>query len=172
MKPADVIDDIVAPGLKVIFCGMAAGPKSARERTPYVGPNNKFWPTLKQIGLLPAAFTPRDFRNLPVHGIGLTDIAKTQSGADSKIFVTPKDVARLRTTLRRCRPRLVAFVGKTVASHFFACGTKDLVLGRQPEPWESIPVFVLCSTSARAHSHWSPECWRALATLVRSQSRV
>lgn len=172
MKPADVIDDIVAPGLKVIFCGMAAGPKSARARTPYVGPNNKFWPTLKRVGLIPAEFTPQDFRGLPEHGIGLTDIAKTQSGVDSRIVVTSRDVARLRATLRRCKPRLIAFVGKTVASHFFGCATKDLMLGRQPEPWESIPVFVLCSTSARAHSHWSPACWQALAALVRSQSYV
>jgi len=167
-KRGDVIDDIVAPGLKVIFCGMAAGPKSAREKTPYVGPNNKFWPTLKQIGLIPADFRPQDFRRLPALGIGLTDVAKTQSGADSKIFVTPKDVTRLRATLGRCRPRLIAFVGKTVASHFFDCATNDLVLGRQAEPWNGIPVFVLCSTSARAHSHWSPECWQVLAELVRS----
>jgi double-stranded uracil-DNA glycosylase len=170
VKPADVIDDIVAPGLKVVFCGMAAGPKSARERTPYVGPNNKFWPTLRQIGLVPAEFTPQDFRGLTEHGIGLTDIAKTQSGADSRIVVTTRDVGRLRATLRRCRPRLIAFVGKTVASHFFGRATKDLMLGRQPEPWDGIPVFVLCSTSARAHSHWQPACWHALAALVRSQS--
>jgi double-stranded uracil-DNA glycosylase len=172
VKPADVIDDIVVPGLKVVFCGMAAGPKSAREQTPYVGPNNKFWPTLKQIGLIPADFRPQDFRRLPGYGIGLTDVAKTQWGADSKIVVTQHDVTRLRATLRRCKPRLVAFVGKTVASHFFACGTKDLPLGRQPEPWEDTPVFVLCSTSARAHSHWQPACWQALAELVRSASHV
>lgn len=146
---------------------MAAGPKSARERTPYVGPNNKFWPTLRQIGLIPTAFTPQEFRGLPAHGIGLTDIAKTQSGADSRITVTARDIERLRATLRRCQPRLIAFVGKTVASHFFGCGTKDLGLGRRPEPWEGIPVFVLCSTSARAHSHWSPQCWQALAACAR-----
>ncbi len=168
MKPADIIEDVLAPGLDVVFCGMAAGPKSARERTPYVGPNNKFWPTLKQVGLLPADFRPQDFRALPRLGIGLTDVAKTQSGADSKIDVTARDVARLHLTLRRFRPRLVAFVGKTAASHFFGCDTRDLALGRQPDPWESSTVFVLCSPSARAHTHWRPECWRALAAVVRS----
>lgn len=168
MTPNDIIEDILAPSLTVVFCGMAAGPKSARERTPYVGPNNKFWPTLKQIGLVPAGFRPQDFRDLPRLGIGLTDVAKTQSGADSKIDVTARDVARLRASLRNCAPKFIAFVGKTAASHFFGCATKDLVLGRRPEPWERSTVFVLCSPSARAHTHWKPECWHALAELVRS----
>jgi len=168
VNKADVIDDIVAPGLKVIFCGMAAGPRSAREKTPYVGPNNKFWPTLRHIGLVPADFQPHDFRRLPEHGIGLTDVAKTQWGADSKIVVTARDVTRLRNALRRARPRLIAFVGKTAASHFFGCATQDLRLGPQAEPWEGATVFVLCSPSARAHTHWRPECWHALASLVRS----
>ncbi len=168
MRPADIIEDVLAPGLAVVFCGMAAGPKSAREKTPYVGPNNKFWPTLKQIGLIPADFMPRDFRDLPLHGIGLTDVAKTQWGADSRIAIGRRDVSRLRDSLRQVRPRVIAFVGKTAASHFFGCGTKDLALGRQPDPWESSTVFVLCSPSARAHTHWRPECWHALADLVRS----
>jgi TDG/mug DNA glycosylase family protein len=162
-----IIDDVLAPGLAVVFCGMAAGPKSAREKTPYVGPNNKFWPTLKQIGLIPADFRPQDFRRLPALGIGLTDVAKTQWGVDSKIAVTARDVTRLRGSLRKARPRLIAFVGKTAASHFFGCATKDLVLGRQPEAWEGATVFVLSSTSARAHPHWRPECWHALASLIR-----
>lgn len=163
MTPPVIIDDILAPGLAVVFCGMAAGPKSAREKTPYVGPNNKFWPTLKALGLIPADFRPQDFRDLPRHGIGLTDVAKTQWGVDSKITVTSADIRRLRTAVRKVRPQRLAFVGKTAASYFFGCGTKDLVLGRQAEPWEGASVFVLCSTSARAHPHWQPGCWHALA---------
>lgn len=168
IQHSDVIEDILVPGLTVVFCGMAAGPKSARERTPYVGPNNKFWPTLKQIGLVPADFRPQDFRTLPAYGIGLTDVAKTQSGVDSKISVTTRDLTRLRASLRKIAPRFIAFVGKSAASHFFGCETKDLVLGRQPAAWERSTVFVLCSPSARAHTHWEPECWRALAELART----
>lgn len=164
----DVIDDVLAPSLDVVFCGMAAGPKSAREKTPYVGPNNKFWPTLKRLGLVPADFLPQNFRDLPGYGIGITDVAKTQWGADSKIIVTRRDVARLQAALRQFSPRTVAFVGKTAASHFFGCATRDLGLGRRARPWERSTVFVLCSPSARAHSHWRPECWHALAQHLRS----
>jgi TDG/mug DNA glycosylase family protein len=167
-RRSDIIDDVLPPGLAVVFCGMAAGPKSAREKTPYVGPNNKFWPTLKANGLIPADFAPRDFRRLPDHGIGLTDVAKTQSGADSKIVVTGRDVARLHAAIRKVRPRVVAFVGKTAAAHFFGCATKDLALGRQPAMWEGVVVFVLSSPSARAHTHWQARSWQALAAFVRA----
>jgi TDG/mug DNA glycosylase family protein len=162
-----IIDDVLVPDLAVVFCGMAAGPKSAREKTPYIGPNNKFWPTLKALGLVPGDFRPQAFRDLPRYGIGLTDVAKTQWGVDSKITVTADDVRRLRAAIRTAKPRRLAFVGKTAAAHFFGCATKDLALGRQAEPWDGAAVFVLCSTSARAHPHWRPECWHALAADMR-----
>jgi len=166
MNRLDMIDDVLAPGLRVVFCGMAAGPKSAREKTPYVGPNNKFWPTLRTLGLVPADFVPQRFRELPGLGIGITDVAKTQSGTDDKIVVSPRDVARVRRALRTHRPRTVAFVGKRAAAYFYGCHTGDLPLGRQPAPWEDIEVFVLASPSARAHPHWTIEPWRALAEFL------
>jgi TDG/mug DNA glycosylase family protein len=164
------IEDVLQPGLAVLFCGMAAGPKSARERTPYVGPNNKFWPTLKAIGLVPPEFTPQQFRELAAFGIGITDVAKTQSGMDDKIAVTARDVALLRAKLRRHRPQTLAFVGKRSAAYFYDCATGNLPLGRQPEPWEGTEVFVLSSPSARAHPHWKPDPWLALAEFLRSRS--
>src|SRR5436190_1312836 len=170
MARSDIIDDVLSAGLLAVLCGMAAGPKSAREKTPYVGPNNKFWPTLRAVGLAPQNFMPADFRDLPRLGLGLTDIAKTQSGVDAKIIVSARDVADVRDKLLRHRPRAVAFVGKNAASHFFGCRTHHLKPGLQSEPWEGIAVFVLSSPSALAHSHWSPQPWRDLATFVAQQT--
>ena len=166
MKRSDMIDDVLAPGLGVVFCGMAAGPKSAREKTPYVGPNNKFWPTLRTIGLVPVDFAPQRFRELPGFGIGITDVAKTQSGMDDKITVNRRDVARVRKALRTYRPRTAAFVGKRAAAYFYGCKTGDLPLGRQPLRWEGIEIFVLASPSARAHPHWTTDPWHALAEFL------
>jgi TDG/mug DNA glycosylase family protein len=169
---ASIIDDVLCPGLAVVFCGMAAGPKAARERTPYVGPNNKFWPTLRRVGLIPPDFAPGRFRDLPTHGIGLTDIAKTQVGTDDKIVVAAADVALLQAKLRRYRPKTLAFVGKRAAAHFFGCRTAHLALGAQPACWEDFTVFVLPSTSALAHSHWQARPWRDLARVVRGDCVV
>jgi double-stranded uracil-DNA glycosylase len=168
MPRAEIIVDVVQPGLTVLFCGMAAGPKSARLHMPYVGPNNKFWPTMKALGLVPPEFTPQQFRELAALGIGITDVAKTQSGMDDKIVVTARDVALLRSKVRKHRPKTLAFVGKRSAAYFYGCGTGNLPLGRQPEPWEGTEIFVLSSPSARAHPHWKPESWQALADFLRT----
>lgn len=170
-KRGAIIDDVMCGGLRLVLCGMAAGPKSACEKTPYVGPNNKFWPTLRAVGLAPQDMQPADFRALVHHGIGLTDIAKTQWGVDTKIAVTGSDVAHLRAKLRRHRPHTVAFVGKNAAAHFLGRRTAALALGLQPEPWEGIAVFVLPSPSALAHTHWRLDVWQALAAHLGGANR-
>src|SRR3546814_13773735 len=50
---APVLPDVLAPGLRLVFCGSAAGRKSAELGAYYAGPGNKFWPTLYEIGLTP-----------------------------------------------------------------------------------------------------------------------
>ena len=79
-----VLPDVLQPGLNVVFCGSAVGAASARLGAPYAGPGNKFWPTLAQIKLTPRLIEPHEFRLLPRFGIGLTDLNKTESGADSQ----------------------------------------------------------------------------------------
>lgn len=167
---APIIDDVLCSGLAVVFCGMAAGPKAARARTPYVGPNNKFWPTLRSIGLIPQDFPPDRFRELPAYGIGLTDLAKTQSGTDDKIVVTEADIALVQAKLRRHRPARLAFVGKKAASLFLGVTTGGLSLGAQAA-WEGLAVFVLPSPSALAHRHWRPQPWRDLAAGLGRRAR-
>src|SRR3546814_6083057 len=56
---APVLPDVLAPGLRLVFCGSAAGRKSAELGAYYAGPGNKFWPTLYEIGLTPRHFRPQ-----------------------------------------------------------------------------------------------------------------
>ncbi|HEU5143069.1 MAG TPA: uracil-DNA glycosylase family protein [Solirubrobacterales bacterium] len=65
-----VLPDLVRPGLRVVFCGTAAGTASARAGAYYAGPGNRFWETLRVTGLTPVLLgreplaAPR--RRLPV----------------------------------------------------------------------------------------------------------
>ena len=43
---AAILPDVLEPGLRVVFCGTAAGKASARAGAYYAGPGNAFWPTL------------------------------------------------------------------------------------------------------------------------------
>jgi len=59
-----ILPDVLEPGLRVVFCGTAAGVVSAAKRVYYAGRGNSFWPTLHEIGLTPRQFEPMEFREV------------------------------------------------------------------------------------------------------------
>ncbi|WP_422392985.1 G/U mismatch-specific DNA glycosylase [Moorella humiferrea] len=81
----DILPDVIKPGLKVIFCGMAAGNRSATIGSYYAGRGNQFWAVLYRIGLTPRQLQPREYRSLLSYGIGLTDLVKSVSGNDNTL---------------------------------------------------------------------------------------
>jgi TDG/mug DNA glycosylase family protein len=81
----DVLPDVLAPHLSVLFCGNAAGTVSARLGAPYAGPGNLFWRTLHEVGLSPELLLPSEFHRLPEFGLGLTDACKVSFGSDAEV---------------------------------------------------------------------------------------
>ena len=161
---AHVLPDVLSQGLKVVFCGTAAGARSAQVGAYYAGPGNKFWKTLFTVGLTPRLLEPGEFRLLPQYGIGLTDIAKTYSGADSGLRRTHFDAKGLRLKLENAAPTVVAFNGKKAAQSFYAT---DVPFGQQREKLAvSTSVFVLPSTSGAANGFWNIRYWQALASFL------
>lgn len=45
-----VLDDVLAPNLRVVFCGTAVGVRSAARGHYYAGPGNDFWRLLHGSG--------------------------------------------------------------------------------------------------------------------------
>ncbi|HWL69959.1 MAG TPA: mismatch-specific DNA-glycosylase [Geminicoccus sp.] len=163
----DVLDDVLGPGLRVVFVGMASGRVSALRRRHYAGPGNKFWPTLAAVGLTPERLTPDREREILRHGMGLTDVQKRQSGSDVEIEVAPRDVALLRAKLARIRPRRIAFNGKRAASHWLGKPTAALCYGPAADPHGvAEELFILPSTSGAASGFWDVRPWADLADRV------
>lgn len=159
----DVLPDLLAPGLRLVFCGMAAGPESARRGAYYAAPGNRFWRVLHQAGFTPRRLRPEAFAELPGLGIGLTDLAKTQSGVDRLVRVTQADRDRLLGTIRATRPQALAFTsGRTAA---LALGLKAPRFGRLADalrPPGFPPVFVLPSTSGANNGNWDKGGYHAV----------
>jgi hypothetical protein len=44
--PPPILPDVLMPGLKLVFCGTAAGTVSARRGQYYAHPQNRFWEIL------------------------------------------------------------------------------------------------------------------------------
>lgn len=162
-----ILPDVLAPDLRVVFCGTAAGTRSAREGAYYAHPGNYFWRTLFQTGLLPRRFDPHAFREVLDYGIGLTDLAKLHFGADHELPRDAFDAAALKRKLVRWRPRIVAFTSKNAArAGLGMAGVPEY--GEQKFTLAQGRVFVLPSPSGQARGFWNIEPWRELARAVTS----
>lgn len=164
-----MLPDLLAPGLVTVFCGSAVGAASARIGAPYAGPGNKFWPMLAETGLTPGRMAPADHRALLDLGIGLTDINKSQSGADSDLTADGDDAQALLAKIEAHRPRQVAFTAKRPAQVFLESifGRRHIEYGPQDQAVGDTEIFVLPSPSGLAVRWWDPEWWHRVAARHR-----
>ena len=168
---APVLPDTIEPGVVTLLCGSAAGAVSARLGLPYAGPGNKFWPILAEAGLTPRRLSPAEFRELPRHGLGLTDINKTEWGADSDLTGSGDDAAALRAKVAAFRPAILAFTAKRPAQVFLgaAFGVGRVDYGVQEARLGDTEIHVLPSPSGLAIRWWDPSFWHALGARHRER---
>ena len=160
-----VLPDVLQPGLALVFCGTAAGKRSAAEGAYYAHPGNLFWRALYSAQLTPRLFAPAEFPQLPHYGIGLTDLAKRHSGNDSELPRDAFDVAALLAKIERHSPRLLAFTSKNAARAVLG---RSSGYGLQGETIGYTRLFVLPSPSGQARGHWDIGPWLALGKLYRT----
>jgi TDG/mug DNA glycosylase family protein len=163
--PGHILPDLLAPGLRVVFCGSAVGRKSAELGLPYAGPGNKFWPTLFAARFLPEKLIPADYLRLLDFGYGLTDLNKTEYGADSDLNASADDADALREKIERVQPRVLAFTAKRPAQSYLGRRTN---YGFHDERIGETRIYVLPSPSGLAVRYWDESWWTALADAVSS----
>ena len=162
--PAHILPDVLRPGLALVFCGTAAGKRSAAEQAYYAHPGNMFWRALHASGLTPRQLLPAEYPQLPDYGLGLTDVAKLHSGNDDELPRGAFDAPALHAKIQRYAPALLAFTSKAAAR---AALGRAADYGLQPERIGATRLFVLPSPSGQARGHWDLAPWLALADVVR-----
>ena len=130
------VRDLVAPGLRILFCGINPGRYTAATGYHFAGPGNRFWPTLYAAGFTPRLLQPAEQAELLHLGLGITNlVSRTTARAD---LVTRQELIGgaevLRRKVRRYRPRILAVVGLGAYRIAFAdphaiCGLQDQVIG-------------------------------------------
>jgi len=163
-----VLPDLLAPGLRIVFCGTAPGKVSAAAGHYYAHPQNKFWPTLYKIGLTPRRLEPAEFAKLLKYGIGLTDIAKFTAGQDHQLpksSLGARAIRDLRARITRAAPKILAFTSLTGGRSFLG---RKAGFGEQPERIEETRIWLLPSPSPKAHWNWDEKIWRALAAQIKT----
>ena len=157
---AKPVPDVIAPGLDVLFCGINPSLMSAERGHHFARPGNRFWPALHVAGLTPRRFTPDEDRELPGHGLGITNLVSrpTRTAAELTPAELREGAEELADLVARYRPRVLAVLGVTAWQHAF--GRPRALLGRQPERIGGVTTWVAPNPSGLNAHHQLPDLAR------------
>jgi double-stranded uracil-DNA glycosylase len=148
------VPDALGPGMRVVFCGINPGLRSAAAGAPFANPRNDFWRLLHVAGFTPRQLLPEQSQQLLEYGVGLTNAARRTTRGSGDLRKADFEGARARLEEIACAfgPRAIGFVGKAAYTGVFGgrCdhGLQELRLG-------DTALFVLPSTSpANAAVPW------------------
>nr|WSW48542.1 G/U mismatch-specific DNA glycosylase [Streptomyces sp. NBC_01001] len=125
-----VIPDVVAGGLRVLFCGINPGLLSAATGHHFARPGNRFWPVLHLSGFTPRRFAPAEQEELLTYRLGITNVvARATARADELSAEEFREGGRILTAkVEQLRPQWLAVVGVTAYRTAFASRSKSHVM--------------------------------------------
>src|SRR5512134_1304728 len=141
------VRDVIAPNLRVLFCGINPGLYSGATGHHFARPGNRFWRTLHEAGFTERLFAPAEQRLLLARGVGITNLVAraTASAAELAAAELLAGRSRLAAKTRRLRPRTVAVLGIDAYRQAFA--RPRAAVGLQPERLGLAPLWVLPNPS-------------------------
>jgi TDG/mug DNA glycosylase family protein len=140
------VPDVLAPRLRVVFCGINPGRVSAAAGAHFANPRNDFWRLLRDAGLTPRLVAPEEQFEVVRFGLGITNAAyrTTPGSGDLRAADFEGSAERLARLADELRPRWIAFVGKEAYRGAFR---ERPELGEQERRLGETRLFVLPSTS-------------------------
>ncbi|MBN8868213.1 MAG: mismatch-specific DNA-glycosylase [Solirubrobacterales bacterium] len=153
------VDDLVGPGLKLLFVGINPGLWTAAVQTHFAHPTNRFYQALALAGITEhevdraAGMTDADRASLIARGIGITNLVRRATARASELS---RDELRaggeeLLRFVAEWRPAVVAIAGITAYRDAF--DERGAVLGRQPDTldgsarWSGAALWVVPNPS-------------------------
>ncbi len=149
------VADVIAPGLRVLFCGINPGLYSGYTGHHFARPGNRFWPTLHAAGFTPRLLRPDEERELLRHGYGITNLVERATATAAEL--TAEELAaggeRLAAKVAKYAPRTVAVLG--ISAYRAAFRRPQAALGLQPEGLAGGALWVLPNPSG-LNAHYTP----------------
>ncbi|MGZ9235103.1 MAG: G/U mismatch-specific DNA glycosylase [Anaerolineales bacterium] len=141
------VRDVIARGLRVLFCGINPGLYSGATGHHFARPGNRFWPTLYQAGFTSRLLAPAEERELLASGYGITNLVPRATATADEL--SPDELVagqrRLEAKLKRYQPQVVALLG--IGAYRTAFAQRVVALGQQPERLANSVVWVLPNPS-------------------------
>jgi TDG/mug DNA glycosylase family protein len=143
----EIIPDLIAPDLSVLFCGINPGLYSGATGHHFARPGNRFWPALHAGGFTPRVLSPFEEEELLKHGCGITNVVQRTTAtaaelSDDELRAGGKALVR---KLKKWKPRVLAVLG--IGAYRTAFGRADTALGLQADLISGTRVWVLPNPS-------------------------
>jgi double-stranded uracil-DNA glycosylase len=150
------VPDVIAPGLKVLFCGINPSLYSAAVGHHFARPGNRFWPVLHAAGFTDRLLSPFEERELLELGYGITNIVNRATASADELSVDElvQGARHLKSMLRRYSPKFLAVLG--IEAYRRAFRRPKTTPGRQADRIGSSVVWVLPNPSG-LNAHYQLE---------------
>jgi TDG/mug DNA glycosylase family protein len=145
----DELPDIIAPRLKLLFCGINPGLTAAATGHHFAGRSNRFWRVIHLAGFTPEEIRPEQDHTILDYGWGLTTVVSRPTARADQLspdeFISA--AAQFEQKIARYAPRMVAFLGK--AAYSALSGQRDIGWGLQPNRMQGAAIWVVPNPSGR-----------------------
>jgi TDG/mug DNA glycosylase family protein len=150
------VPDIIAPNLRVLFCGINPGLYSGAVGHHFARPGNRFWPALYNAGFTDRILDPSEERELLRYGYGITNVVERATSGENDL--TKEEIVaggeRLVAKVKKFRPRVLAVLG--IGAYRKAFERRKARVGPQPEQIGDTDLWVLPNPSG-LNAHYQLE---------------
>ncbi|MFD2247409.1 G/U mismatch-specific DNA glycosylase [Pontibacter ruber] len=149
------IPDVIAPDLKVLFCGINPSLYTAATGHNFARPGNRFWPTLHKAGFTPRLLLPHEEQELLDLGFGITNVVDraTASAAELNAAELIEGGINLVQKVIEYRPQVLAMLG--VSAYRVSFGKSNATIGLQEQNIGDTKLWVLPNPSG-LNAHYTP----------------
>lgn len=167
------ITDILAPGLRVVFCGINPGKSSAHTGFHFAHKGNRFWKTLWLAGFTTQQLKPEQEQQLLDTGCGLTMLVErpTKEATELSRDELREGSRALIEKIGTYQPDALAILGKQAWKQ--ASGVSKVEWGKQPQMLGETEVWVLPNPGGlnRASQEELAAAYRELDSALAARGR-
>ena len=117
-----MINDILAPGLRVVFCGLTPGNSSTHTRYHFTHPGNRFWKVIYQAGFTDRLLVPAEEQHLMETHKGITMLVERQTiqASEVNLHELRSGGRELVKKIEDYQPAALAILGKQAYEQSFS----------------------------------------------------
>ena len=141
------LPDVIAPGLRVLFCGINPGLYTAAIGHDFGRPGNRFWPALLAGGFTTRLLSPYEEQELLPAGLGITNVVNRATAAADELSAEEivAGAKLLEAKVERYAPTILAILG--VGAYRVGFRRPKATMGLQAEKIGATRLWVLPNPS-------------------------